>query len=232
MSATVQSCLRSIHTLNNHGYEVRLWNESNYDVTASPLVHEHHQHRRWALVSDYARLDLLHKYGGIYLDTDVEVVKPFDELLNSDFFIGFMWDCTLGTAVLGSVPGHWIVADLLEQYDRDPATLKPPNNNTFTEYFLKRVPGFALNGKAQNVKGVAILGKYAFEQPSFLSRLNYTIHHFEQSWHTSSQTKARVKALVIKLFSLWLYRKYVCWRSLRISPFYEAFKRVHAEAPP
>ncbi len=65
--------------------------------------------RKWSLVSNYARLDILSEFGGVYLDTDIEVLRDFDDLLENEFFIGFMWDSTLGTAVIGSSPRHKIV---------------------------------------------------------------------------------------------------------------------------
>jgi hypothetical protein len=223
MSDRIQSCVRSIYSLEKHGYQVRLWDESNYDVHASACVQRAYEQKRWSLVSNYARLDILEKHGGIYLDTDVEVTQPFDELLHNEFFLGFMWDCTLGTAVLGSVPSHKIVRDILARYNNEPASFKSPNNDTFTEYFLEHVPGFRLNGQAQMLNGISVGNKYMFEHPALFKRGNYAVHHFEQSWKPNSPAKTQVKALVIKLFSLWLYRKYVCWKSLRISPFYSAY---------
>jgi hypothetical protein len=228
MTPQIERCMRSIYALERYGYRVHLWDESNYDVQASPRVHDAYRAKRWSLVSNYVRLDVLKRHGGIYVDTDIEVVRPFDELLEYDFFLGFMWDCTLGTAVLGSVPGHSIVTDILTNYDEIATSFKSPNNDTFTEYFLSAVPGFKLNGCEQALPNVFVADKYVFEQPSLFKRKNYTIHHFEQSWKPNSTAKVYVKAAVIKLCSLWLYRKYVCWRSLRISPYYEIFRRVKA----
>jgi mannosyltransferase OCH1-like enzyme len=229
MSRQIQRCMRAIYALESQGYRVMFWDESNYDVQASPRVHAAYSAKRWSLVSNYVRLDVLNRHGGVYLDTDIEVVRPFDDLLDYDFFLGFMWDCTLGTAVLGSVPGHPILQDILRSYDEIPTAFKSPNNDTFTEYFLNMVPGFQLNGREQSIANVFVADKFVFEQPSLFKRENYTIHHFEQSWKPNSSAKVYVKAAVVRLFSLWLYRKYVCWRSLRISPYYGIFRRVRAE---
>ena len=228
MSRQIQRCMRAIYALESHGYRVQFWDESNYDVQASPRVHAAYSAKRWSLVSNYVRLDVLNRHGGIYLDTDIEVVRPFDELLDYDFFLGFMWDCALGTAVIGSVPGHPILQDILRSYDEVPTAFKSPNNDTFTEYFLNMVPGFQLNGREQAIANVFVADKFVFEQPSLFKRKNYTIHHFEQSWKPNSSAKVYVKAAVIKLCSLWLYRKYVCWHSLRISPYHDIFRRVKA----
>lgn len=226
MSPRIEACVRSIAALEKQGYEVKLWDETNYDIQRSPRVRDAYARKKWSLVSNYVRLDVLRQYGGVYLDTDIEVVRPFDDLLDNDLFLGFMWDCTLGTAVIGAVPNHPIVKDLLDQYDNDPSSFRSPNNDTFTDYFLARVPRFRLNGEEQRFDGVSISGKYAFEHPTLTKRGNYTIHHFEQSWKPNSSLKVHAKTLIIKVCSLWLYRKYVCWKSLRISPYYETFLAV------
>jgi mannosyltransferase OCH1-like enzyme len=219
----IERCLKTVHRLEPR-YEIRTWNESNYDVTKSPLVADAYNRKRWSLVSNYVRLDVLKRHGGIYLDTDVEVVKPFDDLLDREFFIGFMWDCNLGTAVIGAVPEHPVVNGVLWTYDNVAGSYRSPNNDTFTEYFLEHVPGFRLNGKAQRLNdGVEVFDKYAFEQPSWLKRRNYSIHHFEQSWKSPSKIKAVAKRAVVQYGSLWLYRKYICYKSLRISPFYQTY---------
>ena len=62
-------------------YEIKRWDESNYDVNKNSFVKEAYENKKWAFVSDYARLDIIYNYGGIYLDTDVEVIKTFDDLL-------------------------------------------------------------------------------------------------------------------------------------------------------
>ena len=220
IGASVQACLKSIYALEQRGYEIRLWNEKTYDVHKSNLISAAYRAKRWSLVSNYVRLDVLVEHGGIYLDTDVEVVGDFDALLDNEFFLGFMWDCTLGTAVIGAVPGHAIPSSILRAYDDDPTTLRSPNNNTFTDYFIGHVKPFKLNGRSQSFDGVKILDKFAFEQPSFFLRKNYSVHKFEQSWIKHFRLKRFIRNIVISTFSLWLYRKYVCWNSLRISPYY------------
>ena len=69
-------------------YEIVEWNESNYDVTKHPYMRAAYDAKKWGFVSDYARLDIIYENGGIYLDTDVELVKNLDELLYQEGFAG------------------------------------------------------------------------------------------------------------------------------------------------
>jgi mannosyltransferase OCH1-like enzyme len=141
MSPTVTRAVNSIKKLSEHGYEVFVWTEDNYDINKSPRLRKAYSDKKWSLVSNYVRLDVLKAHGGVYVDTDIEIVRPFDDLLGLDYFIGFMWDSTLGTAVIGAIPNHPYVTGILDLYDADASSFISPNNNTFTEFFLEKVPG-------------------------------------------------------------------------------------------
>lgn len=113
-------------------YEIREWNEQNYDVSRCAYMREAYKAGKWAFVSDYARIDILHQYGGVYLDTDVELLKPLDDFLRYPLFCG--WEKSEGTPLFGStpeeqmhyavnyglgvgaVPGHPVLRDLMELY--------------------------------------------------------------------------------------------------------------------
>ena len=70
-------------------YEIIEWNEDNFDVGQHPYLQWCYEHKKWAFLSDYARLLILLEHGGIYLDTDVEVIRPLDDLLAFEAFFGF-----------------------------------------------------------------------------------------------------------------------------------------------
>ena len=70
-------------------YEIIEWNERNYDVSKNKYMAQAYEEKKWGFVSDYARLDLVYQYGGIYFDTDVELLKPLDNLLELEMFCGF-----------------------------------------------------------------------------------------------------------------------------------------------
>ena len=83
------------------GYEVIEWNETNCDLQCNSYIRKAVENKNWAFVSDYFRLRALYEFGGIYLDTDVEIYKSFDDLLSKKGFVGYMHDALIGTAVLG-----------------------------------------------------------------------------------------------------------------------------------
>lgn len=70
------------------GFEIKEWNESNYNVKKVPYIAEAYEEKKFAFVSDYARFDILFQYGGVYFDTDVEVIKPFNDILEHGSFMG------------------------------------------------------------------------------------------------------------------------------------------------
>lgn len=69
-------------------YEIKEWNESNYNLDCCVYVREAYEAKKWAFVSDYARFDILYRYGGLYFDTDVELIKPIDDLIERGPFMG------------------------------------------------------------------------------------------------------------------------------------------------
>lgn len=75
------------------GYEIKEWNEDNYDVRAVPYTSEAYDAGKYAFVSDYARFRILYENGGVYFDTDVELIKPIDDILARGAFMGFETDC-------------------------------------------------------------------------------------------------------------------------------------------
>ena len=87
-------------------YEIIEWNENNYDVTKHSYMKEAYENKKWALVSDYARLDIIYNYGGIYLDTDVEIIQNIDDLLYQKGFAGFQNVCEVNVGLgFGGIKG-------------------------------------------------------------------------------------------------------------------------------
>jgi len=174
-------------------YEIREWNEDNYDVTQNAYMYEAYQKGKWAFVSDYARIDVVYKYGGIYLDTDVELVGSLDDLLYQPAFMGFSIDeaVNLG-AGFGSVKGLSEIRALRDYYDflhfvnPDGSLNLTPCPYLQTEV-LKKL-GLKLNGEYQRVGNITIYpekllgGKNLTSMRILLSPYTKAIHHYEASW--------------------------------------------------
>lgn len=97
-------------------YEIRCWDESNFDVSQNPYCQEAYEAKKWAFVSDYARLKVLYDYGGIYMDTDEEVVKNLDLLLKYRAFIGFESASDISAGMIGCCPRNEWIGTLLHDY--------------------------------------------------------------------------------------------------------------------
>ena len=110
-------------------YEIKEWNEDNFDVNIIPYTAEAYKEKKYAFVSDYARFWVLYKYGGLYFDTDVEVIRPIDDIIARGNFMGFETDPQPNAKVdaseasvnpglgLGVAPSLGLVKKLLEYYD-------------------------------------------------------------------------------------------------------------------
>lgn len=115
--ALVRTCMDSWKT-HAPDYEVRLWNEENSPMQ-HPYVREMYQQKKWAFVSDYIRFWALEKDGGIYLDTDMELLKPLDDFLEDAAFVGSSKSGDIESSIIGAIPHHTFVKAVLTFYDQD-----------------------------------------------------------------------------------------------------------------
>lgn len=100
-------------------YEIKEWNESNFDVNICPFVKEAYENKKWAFVSDYARIYALYKYGGIYFDTDMKVTKSADFVKDKEVFLGYEDSGYFGTAVIGAKDKNSkYMKQILDYYDK------------------------------------------------------------------------------------------------------------------
>lgn len=106
-------------------YEIREWNEDNCPIFYNLYAMEAYNQKKWAFVSDYARLWILYNLGGVYMDTDVEVFKPFDIFLKHKAFTGFEQPGYPVTAVMGAEKGNPIIKELLDYYIDKEFVFKP-----------------------------------------------------------------------------------------------------------
>ena len=174
-------------------YKIVCINEENFDVSQNKYVKEAYDAGKWAFVSDYARLKVLYDEGGIYLDTDVELIKPLDKLIEKNGFMGFDDKGSMATGLgFACEKGNELVGIILIDYD-DISFLLPdgtydltpcPDRNT--KILIKL--GMDINNKDQIFMGIHMLPedylcpvKY-YTGRKVITRNTYSIHHFCASW--------------------------------------------------
>ncbi len=169
-------------------WEIIEWNEDNYDVRKNEFVREAYESKTWAFVADYARFDVLNQYGGVYFDTDVELLKPIpDFLMEEEAFSGFeMPDRVAPGLVYGTVPGQKVLVRALEKYSNKAFSTKENVVELFTSILDEE--GLRKDNSDQIVAGVRILpteyfGCYNHEIQKFEPTENtISIHHYYASW--------------------------------------------------
>ena len=117
LTSSEEECLKSWKKI-MPDFEVKIWNEDNFDINYCCFTKTAYELGKYAFVSDVARVWVLHQFGGIYLDTDMLLLKPMDELLTNDFFIGDHLPNEVGVGILGSVKEHPFLAQCLEVYGK------------------------------------------------------------------------------------------------------------------
>lgn len=173
-------------------YEIIEWNEDNFDIHINAYVEEAYQEKKWAFITDYVRLYVLYNEGGIYMDTDVEVLKSLDIFLEHAAFSGFESRDGVPTGIMASVKKHPVIRELLKDYEDKHFYLSggecdlTTNVVLITKYFVNN--GLKLNNKKQNINNFLIYPQIYFCPNTFgmifgmHSSRSYTIHHFDGSW--------------------------------------------------
>lgn len=191
-------------------YEIIEWNEDNFDIPTAPLyVRQAYEAKKWAFVTDYVRLYAMVNYGGIYMDTDVEVIHSLDQFLNHQAFSGFEDDVHIPTGIMACEKGFPLFEEFL-QYYHNISFLNPDgsmncttNVTIMTDICLNR--GLKQNNEYQVIEGFALYPKDVFCPISYDSnklektKNTVTIHWFAGSWQTQEQKQQRSdKAQMIK----------------------------------
>lgn len=179
-------------------YEIIEWNESNFDIDAAPLyVRQARDAKKWAFVTDYVRLYVLTTYGGVYMDTDVEVVKSLDPYLDHAAFSGFENEVRVPTGIMACEKEFPLFTELLLYYDtasflkKDGSPDVTTNVDIITKILLQR--GLVLNNQYQEIDGFALYPNDYFCPLSYSTGKlkktgrTVTIHWFNGSWKTPEQ---------------------------------------------
>lgn len=174
-------------------YKIKEWNENNFDINSNLYVKQAYESRKFAFVTDYVRLFALVSEGGIYMDTDVEVLKSYDQFLHHTAFSGFENNNFVPTGMMAAEKGSRWATDLLYEYNhrtfiKDDGTLDTTTNTvTITEYMKKQ--GLILNNTYQNFPGLVTMYPSEYFCPKdhgtgalYLTDKSVCIHHFACSW--------------------------------------------------
>lgn len=183
-------------------YEIKEWNEDNYDVRKIPYISQAYDAKKYAFVSDYARFDILYQYGGIYFDTDVEVIKDLTPIINAGAFMGIEYAGAINAGLgIGSPARTEIFNEILDSYAKEKflnsdgslnlKTVVTRVSDIFREY------GFNNDQIIQDVKGYKIYPTEYFCPKDYqtgslnLTEKTFTIHHYDGSW-LSEEAKKRL----------------------------------------
>ena len=202
-------------------YEFMLWDLNRDQIGENLWVKQSFQAKKYAFAADYIRIYALHKYGGIYLDTDVEVIKSFDDLLDLPYFVGTEGSNWIEAAILGAEKSADWLKDILVYFDK-------PFINTAGSYAMITLPQ-VMNSIIERKRQIKVADKkeifknidrnykshfYLFEEDFFspknmgtglIKKTNntYAIHHFAMSWiPTNHKVLPNIKRALMKMFGV------------------------------
>lgn len=168
-------------------YEIIEWNESNTDLHHNAFMEQAYAAKKYAFVSDVARLRIILEHGGVYMDTDVELKSPLDELIGHEAFFFFGHDNHIATGFgFGAAPGNRLVAKMLEDYDHagfsqeQMKQLSCPILNTCS--IQNAMPDFRAENRTQIIDGHVFLSSYDYK--------SFGLHYYAYSWMSAEDRDA------------------------------------------
>lgn len=194
-------------------YKIKEWNEDNFCIKINNYVYEAYMAKKFAFVSDFARLYALYEYGGIYLDTDVEVRKSFNDILNNKSFVGWE-DNFIGTGVLASEAHQQWIKDVMNTYNGESFISWTGKLNIHPNpYRLNKVLkkyGLKMNHKRDILKDdiavypIEILCANNHEKKEYcITSDTISIHHYSGTWASRmnnwGKIKSRIENLCLKI---------------------------------
>lgn len=210
-------------------YQIIEWNEDNVDLDKFAFAKEALEHKKFAFVSDQVRFNVLYNHGGIYLDTDVELIKPLDDLLTNQSFMGIEIDNLVNPGlIVGAVAKSKVIKEFVDLYDRlefinSDLTLNLTTVVTYASQIINKI-GKITNTKISQFEGITIYPIEYFNPidirhtKKHLSKNTYSIHHYQGSWLTDGQkkrierTKKIKKILGNRIYNILSKVKLKLWR--------------------
>ena len=179
-------------------YEIREWNEGNFDFTGCRYAEEAYKAKKWAFVSDYVRFKILYEYGGVYFDTDVEVIKSFDDILSKGNYMGCERSgCSVAPGLGIAVnPGLGIIKEIIEDYEQS-SFVKADGTYDLTT-IVERTTRILKKHGLDNTDKIQTIAELKIYPPEYFCPINmetgkltitpntYSIHRFAGSWEKKS----------------------------------------------
>jgi len=181
-------------------YELMFWNEKTFDINSNIFSKQAYEAKYYAFVSDYIRTKVLYEYGGIYLDTDVEILDNLDEILvKGNCFLGFESRSKIGTALMGFTPKHYVIGEFVNYYMNNDFQDAKGNVNTianvsiFTDLLTDY--GLVLDGKGNKIKDIDIYPREYFfpkklsDDEFRITEQTLAVHKYSCSWLSENEIK-------------------------------------------
>ncbi|WP_302966910.1 glycosyltransferase family 32 protein [Intestinibacter bartlettii] len=187
----VKDCINSWHKYLGD-YEFIEWNEDNFDINCNDYVKQAYQEKKYAYVSDYARINALYNLGGIYMDTDVIVYKSFNNLLDNKCILGFEEENFIATSFMACIPKHDLIKEFIDNYNgiyfynEDQSLNMITNVKRLTQILENR--GLIRNNKFQCINDINIYPQEYFSPYDYVNYIRkntentYCEHLFLVSW--------------------------------------------------
>ncbi|MCD7033142.1 glycosyl transferase [Metabacillus sp. GX 13764] len=206
----VQKCINSWRK-HLPDYQLIEWNESNFDINSNQYVKEAYEAKKYAFVSDFVRLHALYKHGGVYMDTDVEVLKSLNPLLKDKMFTGFEDGQFLQSGTIGAIKGHELIEEFMKYYytkrfkKLDGTYDMTTNTNIMTSLCLPF--GLKTDGSKQILSNGTVVYPRTYFSPydyingeNHITEQSYTIHHFAQTWLPANvRLRSNLKRMVSRI---------------------------------
>lgn len=184
-------------------FEIKEWNENNYDIEKNKYMAAAYKEKKWGFVPDYARFDIIYKEGGFYLDTDVELIRPLEELRENEAYMGFESKRWINGGIgFGAKAGNELIKELRDMYENinfyneDGSLNMKPSPYYITELLEKN--GLQCNNKMQLIGTMKIYPTEYFAAKDYntgkvtKTENTISIHHYNASWQ-SPQKKLKLK---------------------------------------
>lgn len=194
-------------------YEIKKWDLNNYNYTKSEYTKHAFENKKWAFLSDYARINIINQYGGIYLDVDVELIRSYDDLLNNTSFFGieknFDRQLYINTGLgFGSQKNNPVLRDIIDLYDN----LDVEKDEEFVPCPILQRPifekyGFSQKNRIQKLNNMTVYPtEYFASKDSFgkitISKKTVSIHHYAALWQDEKGGNTLLFRRCVNLFGI------------------------------